>query len=163
MLIISLKNSSPLHKSHGFTLIELMIVVAIIGILAAVAIPQYNTYILRSTISAETTAAMRPLKNAIDEYVAFNDSLPTDLDSLKDVNFFSSSGNPYTAVDFASGIINSISWSTNEMTITFNASPRTPEVLKNNTIIITATLNINGAVNYQATGGTVPAAYHPKL
>ncbi|KJK26172.1 precorrin-2 dehydrogenase [Burkholderiaceae bacterium 16] len=48
----------------GFTLIELMIVVAIIGILAAIAIPQYQDYTVRAKISNALTAAA-PLKEAV--------------------------------------------------------------------------------------------------
>ena len=52
-------------RAHsGFTLIELMIVVAIAGILAAVAIPQYGNYTMRAKVS-NVLAAAAPLKTAV--------------------------------------------------------------------------------------------------
>lgn len=56
-------------NQKGFTLIELMIVVAIIGILASVAIPQYAVYIGRSEFGSAVSACDE-LKSAVGEYVA---------------------------------------------------------------------------------------------
>lgn len=58
-----MKNASM--KQQGFTLIELMIVVAIIGILAAVALPAYQTYTQRAAFS-EVVLATTPYKSAFE-------------------------------------------------------------------------------------------------
>lgn len=59
------------RSNFGFTLIEIMIVVAIIGILAAIAIPQYTSYIRRAQIS-EATAGLSEMRVKMEQYFQDN-------------------------------------------------------------------------------------------
>ncbi|MBL0482044.1 type IVa pilus major pilin TapA [Aeromonas veronii] len=67
-----------MKKQSGFTLIELMIVVAIVAILAAVALPAYQTYTLRAKYS-EVIAAAGPAKTAVEVCVQSLDVAAVDL------------------------------------------------------------------------------------
>ncbi|MBO9489513.1 pilin [Endozoicomonas sp. G2_1] len=66
-----------MKKSNGFTLIELMIVVSIIGILAAVALPAYQPYIFRAHI-AEPLSYAGNIKQSITQFYADSFSFPHD-------------------------------------------------------------------------------------
>ena len=66
-----------MKKQQGFTLIELMIVVAIIGILAAIAIPAYQDYTIRAQVS-EGLNLSGGAKAAVTEYFQDRGTMPTD-------------------------------------------------------------------------------------
>ncbi len=67
-----------MKKQQGFTLIELMIVVAIVAILAAIALPAYQDYMKRSKVS-EAVATAGACKTSVAEYAAANNALPGTL------------------------------------------------------------------------------------
>ena len=68
-----------MNTQKGFTLIELMIVVAIIGILAAIAIPQYQNYVGRSNFAAGLSS-LTALKTNIESQIMETGAFPADTD-----------------------------------------------------------------------------------
>ena len=66
----------PLRGSEGFTLIELMVVVAIIGVLAAVALPQFNTYRAKAK-SSEAKLTLASTYTALQAFFLEKDTYAT--------------------------------------------------------------------------------------
>jgi len=66
-----------MRESKGFTLVELMIVVAIIGILAAVAVPYYQRYIQKSRLTSLVFPGMHAIQTNVASYYSLNGSFPS--------------------------------------------------------------------------------------
>src|SRR5690554_6846865 len=134
-----------MQMQKGFTLIELMIVVAIIGILASVALPAYQDYTKRAHVS-EGMSLAAGAKAAVTEYFASEGEFPSSNTAAAIASSASITGNAVKSVGVSgSGII----------TVTFNT-----KVENNTTLIMTPTDN-GGAVTWDCTTGTLNAKYRP--
>ncbi len=129
-------------KQQGFTLIELMIVVAIIGILSAVAIPAYQDYTKRAHVSEGLNLASG-VKAAISEYYATEGKWPANNDAAGLAA--SLTGNAVTSVVVANNVI----------TITYNQ-----KVSNGATLQLTASAT-SGAITWACGGGTIDKKYLP--
>jgi type IV pilus assembly protein PilA len=105
--ISSLKERSMKKVQKGFTLIELMIVVAIIGILAAIAIPAYQDYTIRAQVTEGLNLASA-VKASVAEFYAQNGSWPTALTGTGNALGYTAkpSGKYVSVVDVTNGTIN---------------------------------------------------------
>jgi len=98
-----------MQPSRGFTLIELMIVIAIVGILASIAMPSYRSYVQQATVS-QALSMMQAIKTDIMETHAMGGAMPSNSDQffydgaadaeIERIHWYSDSNGPRIVADF---------------------------------------------------------------
>ena len=131
-------------NQKGFTLIELMIVVAIIGILAAVAIPAYQDYTIRARVTEGLNLASSA-KLAVSETAITNNALPA-----------TQAATGYTSPALTDNVTGIAIGAGGVITITYT------QAAGGGTIIMTPTLQqANGDITWDCTGGNLLPKYRP--
>jgi type IV pilus assembly protein PilA len=126
----------------GFTLIELMIVVAIIGILAAIAIPAYQNYTIRAQVS-EANSLVGGVETAFDEcYANKGTAAAGSCDTLTDIGITNSISGTY---------VGSVSMATGVITVTYNTSTANKNI-QGKDITFAAYESPNGDISWVCSG-----------
>jgi type IV pilus assembly protein PilA len=128
----------------GFTLIELMIVIAIIGILAAIAIPAYQDYTIRAQVTEGLNMA-GAAKAAVSESYSNNGAWPLD-------NATAGIG---VATDIQGKYVASVTVANNLITVLFGNNANAAN-LAGNTLLLTAGTSANGDVAWQCGNHAMP-------
>jgi type IV pilus assembly protein PilA len=140
----------------GFTLIELMIVVAIIAILAAIALPAYQDYLIRSQVS-EGSVLADGAKTAVAEFFTNRGTFPT----------INASAGLATDVSIQGKFVSKLTVATGKITATFSkATPqRANSAIDQDTLVFSPVATATaGSVKWTcSTTSTVPAKYLPTI
>jgi type IV pilus assembly protein PilA len=127
----------------GFTLIELMIVVAIIGILAAIAIPAYQDYTIRSQVSEGLTLAAAA-KAAVSESFAQTGTAPAN-------RIAAGLGATDTPADTQGNYVSGVAVVNGVITITYSntGTQRANRLINGNTLVLVPYTSVDGSVSWK--------------
>jgi type IV pilus assembly protein PilA len=139
---------------QGFTLIELMIVVAIIGILAAIAVPAYQDYTIRSRVS-EAASLSGATRTAVD--VAFSEGY-----NLGSIPGTPASMNLSPAGSYKSKYVSSVSYDTTGVITVSLTSEKSLGDAKSDTVVYVPSDRGGNLSWIVSSSSTVPTKYRPK-
>lgn len=127
-----------MRKQSGFTLIELMIVVAIIGILAAIAIPAYQEYSAKAQVS-EGLSITEGIKKRIEMYIADHGTAAVDRTAIGLSSTDTDTNGKYVlSVGVVSGVV----------TVTFRDKPAAHKLIANGKLELAPYTAPDGTVNW---------------
>jgi len=134
-----------MKKQGGFTLIELMIVIAIIAILAAIALPAYQNYVIRTQVS-EVILAASGARTEVAEFAASRGALPTDAE--------------YTPSASNTDFVDSVTWDGTAITATSSSEINGTDA-DAETITLTPTLDTDTLQVTWVCEGSIPSEFRP--